>query len=254
MSAKHTVAVDADVQAILQRSTITATSLTLPAEQFARPLYDRLDKVLKAAGGKWNRAAKAHLFARDPREALGLAVETGGIRDERKALQQFFTPPDLARALAAKAAIRPGHLVLEPSAGAGALARAAADAGGTVTCVELDETLRAQLETEFELSVARDFLTLTPVPSFDRVLMNPPFEKGQDVAHVMHAIAFLKPGGRLVAVMPAGVTTNTTKTYRAFREAVARAGRFEPLPDEAFARAGTNVRTVVLTIQLPEAS
>ena len=30
---------------------------------------------------------------------------------------------------------------------------------------------------------------------YDRILMNPPFEHGQDVDHVEHAFNLLKPGG-----------------------------------------------------------
>src|SRR3546814_1986146 len=33
--------------------------------------------------------------------------------------------------------------------------------------------------------------------------MNPPFDRGRDCDHVRHALAFLKPGGVLVAIMSA---------------------------------------------------
>jgi hypothetical protein len=39
---------------------------------------------------------------------------------------------------------------------------------------------------------------------FDRVVMNPPFDHGADIKHVEHARKFLKPGGRLVAVVANG--------------------------------------------------
>ena len=36
---------------------------------------------------------------------------------------------------------------------------------------------------------------------YDRIVMNPPFEAGQDIDHVRHAFQFLKDGGRLVSIM-----------------------------------------------------
>ena len=51
--------------------------------------------------------------------------------------------------------------------------------------------------------------TLTPATApigfrcqFERVVMNPPFNKGQDLKHIAHAVThWLRPGGQLVAVM-----------------------------------------------------
>ena len=43
------------------------------------------------------------------------------------------------------------------------------------------------------------------VGRFDRVVMNPPFCRGRDLDHVRHALRFVAPGGRLVAIMSAGV-------------------------------------------------
>ncbi len=42
-----------------------------------------------------------------------------------------------------------------------------------------------------------DFLAVTPdtLGTFDRILMNPPFERGADAEHVRHAFRFLTPGG-----------------------------------------------------------
>jgi hypothetical protein len=100
--------------------------------------------------------------------------------------------------------------------------------------------------------LAADFLTLPAVPVYDRVLMNPPFEKGQDLAHVMRACLWLQPGGRLVSVMAASVTFNSCRAHREFRDFVAELdGTIEPLPDDAFAAAGTGVRTVVVTLRAP---
>ena len=49
-----------------------------------------------------------------------------------------------------------------------------------------------------------DFLSRLPHGSYDRVVMNPPFDLERDIDHVMHAMEFLKPDGLLVAIMSAG--------------------------------------------------
>ncbi len=41
--------------------------------------------------------------------------------------------------------------------------------------------------------------------------MNPPFSRQQDIRHVMHAAKFLKPGGRLVAVMGASAISGSNR-------------------------------------------
>ena len=37
----------------------------------------------------------------------------------------------------------------------------------------------------------------------DRIIMNPPFSEGRWQAHTQHAATMVKPGGRLVAILPA---------------------------------------------------
>ena len=49
--------------------------------------------------------------------------------------------------------------------------------------------------------VGDDFLSYAPTGvRYDRIVMNPPFEKRQDTRHIDHALDLLAPGGRLVAI------------------------------------------------------
>ena len=58
---------------------------------------------------------------------------------------------------------------------------------------------------EVEMIINGDFLEhATEVGSFDRILMNPPFSKAQDIGHITRAADMLNPGGRLVAICAAG--------------------------------------------------
>ncbi len=94
-----------------------------------------------------------------------------------------------------------------------------------------------------------DFLLIPERPGYDRVIMNPPFADKADIAHIRHALGFLRPGGILVSVMSAGVQFREDRTTAAFRELVTSSGgEITALPDGSFAESGTDVRTVLVTI------
>tara|TARA_R110000737_G_scaffold152329_2_gene181609 strand:- start:4874 stop:8530 length:3657 start_codon:yes stop_codon:yes gene_type:complete len=81
--------------------------------------------------------------------------------------------------------------------------------------------------------------------------MNPPFENFQDIEHVQHAFSLLKPGGKLVAIMGAGVKNSRKKAVE-FREWLDNAGSYiEDLPDGSFKTSDrpTGVSTVMVTIE-----
>lgn len=83
-------------------------------------------------------------------------------------------------------------------------------------------------------------------------MMNPPFANGADIDHVSHALKFLKPSGRLVAIMSAGVKTSTTKKAKAFLELLkGYEWSFRNVPDGAFKESGTNVRVTMLVASGP---
>ncbi len=52
--------VEDDVLAVLSRAETNGNALVLIG-QLDRLMYERTNKVLEAAGGKWNRKAKAHM-------------------------------------------------------------------------------------------------------------------------------------------------------------------------------------------------
>lgn len=167
----------------------------------------------------------------------------------------FETPLDVGQRAMSELRLSAGMSVLEPSAGKGALASLARTAGGNVTCVEIQPANAAHLRgLGFPRVAERDFLHLDPavLGTFDRILMNPPFDRGRDVDHVTHAMRFLKPGGRLVSIMAAGVEYRTDRKTSDFRATVERfKGSIRDLPFGSFAESGTNVNTVVVTLQLP---
>jgi predicted RNA methylase len=116
----------------------------------------------------------------------------------------FPTPKDIAEVLVNKADIRPGMRVLEPSAGKGNLCDAIKQLvpAAQIVAIEPVGTLRKILEAKCYQLVGYDVFEHEGV--YDRVVMNPPFENGQDIAHIRKAYELLSPGGRLIAIMSEG--------------------------------------------------
>lgn len=164
----------------------------------------------------------------------------------------FPTPPALAEMVVRQARIRPGDEVLEPSAGSGAIARQVRllHPSAELVCIEVSPPLHALLKTQGFDAHNRDCLAASG--QVDRIVMNPPFERGQDIDHVLHCWTMLKPGGRMVAVMSAGVMQRSDRKATAFREWLDKYRHsVEPL-HEAFASPDalrkTSVSTVLVSI------
>ncbi len=146
-------------------------------------------------------------FDYPPRPVLDLIITSGCIPDQKS--HQFYpTPEGLARKAVELAELDDLHLCLEPSAGTGGLlqfmpAGTVAVEASTLHC----EVLRNRFKA-VEVHEA-DFLKWAPKPKlvcrrFDRIVMNPPFDRGQWRAHLEHAAGLLDAGGRLVAILPEG--------------------------------------------------
>ena len=252
-----TVTLTPEVRAVLEASTIDSTAFTLKLPlQLARPLYEATNKVLVNAGGKWNRGKGVHVFPSDPAVKLGLVLATGKSVDEKSENQVFYTPPDIAAKVVQMAQVS-GKLVLEPSAGGGALVHEirAQGARGTVM-IEKDPIVAARLAEKYNSPHDRvtccDFLNYSTTQEFDCVVMNPPFTKNQDVKHVRHALTMLRPGGRLVAIM-AGNTTRLPFT-KLFQHAsdICRDYQWFEVDAGAFKSSGTMVRTIIFSVKLLE--
>ncbi|MFR9796582.1 hypothetical protein ACL02U_11860 [Streptomyces sp. MS06] len=244
---------DDTLAALQERAETNGNLLYLTGPRMDPKLYQRVNEVLEAVGGRWMTSAQAHVFPVDAAQALTPVLETGQVvtlREKRQSAQYFPTPTAVAQRVIELAAIEPGMEVLEPSAGSGAIATAAAERGAVVDCIEHDPGYAAVLADSGvprALTVA-DFLTVPAEPRYDRVVMNPPFTKGSDMQHVEHALRFIKPKGLLVSVMSWAVTFHSRKTAK-FRALVeARGGIVEAVPEGAFKESGTDVPTVIVTI------
>lgn len=168
----------------------------------------------------------------------------------------FVTPPELAQRMAMLADCA-GKRVLEPSAGTGNLVRAifnnATGADNVrVVAVEINQALVEGLQRQRQLTVGAneetfaieqgDFLQRQPgadLGYFRAIVMNPPFDHGEDIKHVLHAMRFLKAGGILVGICADGPKQN--------EQIKPLSATWEQLPAGTFE--GTNVHAALFTIR-----
>lgn len=231
----------------------------LTCGQLDRKVYQKVNEVLEAFGGKWDRKTKAHVFADVAQDELDVAIETGvfvSAKDIKQIFGEFETPDGLADELIEQARIdvAANMTVLEPSAGGGQLLRAIKRIHGAaalylVDSVEIQGKHHKTLSALGDAVFITDFMAWAPESPFDRVVMNPPFAKQADVDHVTRAFGFLNPGGRLVAIMSPGWTFRENAKSKAFRKLVESQGSYKNNPPAAFKCAGTNVNTVMVTLE-----
>ncbi|MFP1132961.1 strawberry notch-like NTP hydrolase domain-containing protein [Asticcacaulis sp. W401b] len=177
--------------------------------------------------------------------ALGLTHSRRS--EEQVALDQFSTPLEIAALCVLGAQVRPGDVVLEPSAGTGLLAILAEICGASLHLNEIAGHRAEVIEglfpsagrTRFDGAVLHDRLPVSG--SLDAVVMNPPFQYLE--AHLLSAAKALADNGRVSAIVPASFFTG---------EAVLRLSRLFAvramilLPTGSFDKHGTHVETGLL--------
>jgi hypothetical protein len=201
---------------------------------------------------------------------------SGAERGHARNYGEFFSPPDVVCSVLRRAGLysRDPMLILEPSAGEGAISKpVAGDLSGIpkalqrkrdlewmteqrahiVDVVEVQSRNAKKLESSglYRKVYNRDFLRMEPNPVYDRILMNPPFDRGRDIDHVLHAHKFLKGDDAdayiaVTSVMSASAAYGHGPRQVRFQKFVEEhGGHFEDLKPRSFAVVGTNVNTVV---------
>ena len=192
------------------------------------------------------------LEARDKLKAMILKPDNSEERNKREqAVKErelvrripgyFPTPKDVVEQMLSY--VQPQR-VLDPSCGAGAILDVVENC--ETFGYEINYTLANMAMEKGHIVECVDFLSV-PVQEWSCILMNPPFEREQDIDHVLHAYRFLK--GTLVAVMSEGTFSRNTKKAVAFREFLSENGYAVELPVDAFRESGTGVkaRLVILS-------
>lgn len=230
-------------------------TIVLPAVQLAH--YAEIKKLMLRAGGEYASNAGGSFFSFpegiDPGEVLG-DLQQGNVLNVKKETQFFGTSPELAGDACAKLGNLRGCRVLEPSAGEGPLADAARAAGASeIVTIENWTVNIAALKAKGYAPLERDFLSVTPEETglFDAVIMNPPFSNRQDIAHVRHALSFLKPEGELVSIMSPAFQTSQVEDARNFAGLVKLAeADVQDIGSGAFKASGTAVKTVMVRFSM----
>lgn len=250
-----------EVDSVLKQGTIDGNLYFLPSIQLDRKQYVEVNEVLEMLGGKWNRSKKAHVFESEEKaQSLLSAQEKGEVLDQKKTFQFFETPKVVAKQMIELADIRyvdyeenneddNVHLlqdVIEPSAGRGAICEEIDSSRCLFRCTELNSENCKILEDKGYPVFCGDFLK--SMEEADRFIMNPPFTKGQDAEHVLHAYSLLRKDGRIVSVMSAGVKFNQQEKYKKIRELIEKNGEIIDLPQDSFKESGTNVNTVLVIL------
>lgn len=253
--AKRPKRLSAEAISVLESMAIDGKVAKITGGQLERSLYVEVNAALMAIGGMWNRKLQGHVFTGDPRDAIEQVAMDGEFCDQKRDFDAFYTPREVADEMAEWLELAPRRRVLEPSCGGGSLIETVQRIEPTtlVYAFEIRPEVAAATRERLKVDVAcDDFLTSRLVynlPKFDRVIMNPPFSKGQEIEHVKHAHSLLAPRGRLISVMSAGVDFRLSRSYVMFRDWVrGLGGTIEPMPEQSFKSSGTNVRTVMVRI------
>lgn len=163
----------------------------------------KAEAVLESIGGV--KAKEGHFqFDYPPFEVLDEIITSGCVPDDKS--HQFYpTQHELAARAVEFAEIGPNDECLEPSAGTGGIADLMPI--GRTTCVEVSDLRCEVLEAKGHRVVRGDFMQFSS-GTFDRIVLNPPFDQGRWRAHVERAAEMLAPAGRLVAILPASARTS----------------------------------------------
>lgn len=184
----------------------------------------------------------------------------------KKELAFFATPPAVAERMAELAGIVEGDMVLEPSAGMGALVDVALAHGAKVMAVEFSLDRCKYLQQRYGANpgvavICDNFLDIGGAlkPEFDAILTNPPFS-GQGsrslyAAHIELAMGYLAPGGTIVAIVPSSFSYSNDRAVVDLRRLLESWGaHVEELPEDTFKSSGTSVRALLVVATEPTAA
>lgn len=239
------------VQEIINNCKIEGRTVYLPPQQLDRAVYTEVARQLNKIGGKWKGGKiQGFVFDHDPAPLLA-DLQNGVSRNLKKEFQFFETPADLAKRLIDLAEIEQRHLILEPSAGKGAIVRHVPYyENNFVYCYEINELFHEHIAEVGGRVIGKDFLKADNFRKYDRIIANPPFSKNQDIDHIRHMYSTLREGGILVSIASTHWQIATGKKETDFRDWLESLNA-DVLEIEAgaFKESGTNIPTVIIRIR-----
>ena len=227
---------------------VSGNRIELPSSPLTH--YSKIKKALLDAGGKYKR--NGFDFLSDAQPIMNKLI--GGDKINIKKDFQFFeTPTELADRMVSLAQLSSSHVVLEPSAGRGALLRSIERivSRSKIQAVELMPSNADQLEKDGYIVIEGDFLavSLNDLGPYERIIANPPFSQNQDIDHIRKMYEVLSVGGRLVSIASASWSFGMQKKQIAFREWLNELNaEYHELPAGTFSESGTNVASYLIII------
>lgn len=242
--------VNKEILDILEEGRIEDNLYFLPQKQLDRKTYTSVNKCLESLGGKWSRKLKAHVFDSCPQDEFDNFLATGEITDFKKEFQFFETPKSVVAKMIELSELESHHYVLEPSAGRGAIADEIFKVTQNLDLIELSEENCKALNSKNYHVKCGDFLEVPVGQKYDRIIMNPPFSRQNDISHVLNAWDHLKDGGILVAITSRSWTFRHSNKAEKFRDFVGEhMTEVFDLPEGTFKESGTMIRTKLLVLK-----
>lgn len=205
---------------VLKNCTIDGLIVRLPDCQLDRKLYVEVAKAIELIGGKWKGGkVGGFMFASDPTE-LFEEIKNGENRNLKKEFQFFETPSDLADELVSYANLSDSDVILEPSAGQGAIIKSINKMCNSIPdCYELMD-LNVSMLNKSGLNfnfLGGDFFKHGE-KKYTKIIANPPFSKNQDIDHLLEMYNVLSDGGTLVCITSESWVFGSQKKQVDFRD------------------------------------
>jgi len=236
---------------VLQDCTVEGTVVKLPSVQLDRKLYQDVAKSLELIGGKWKGGKVfGFVFQSDPTDLLN-QISNGEKRNLKKEFQFFATPDKLADKLVDLANLQREDIILEPSAGQGAIIEAVlrVNKNANIFAIELMDTNSCILNKKGFKHELGDFLKIPNQPIYDKIIANPPFSKNQDIDHILRMYAVLKTGGTLVSIASKHWQSSVNKKEVEFKNWLLESGaKIIDIEKCSFKDSGTMVSACIIVV------
>lgn len=164
-------------------------------------------------------------------------------------LDKCTTPKTMAKMMIEMAELNSKDWILEPSAGQGAIADEFPK-NNPYTLIELNHKNCEVLLKKGYMVIQCDFLAFTSMAEENKIIMNPPFSKQQDIDHILHAFELLKTDGILVSVVSESPFFRENRKSVQFREWL-EINNAEIIKNDigAFKESGAMVKTRIIKVR-----
>lgn len=238
-----------NINEILLNSKIVDNKLYLPDIQLARNDYLKLSKELTSLGGKW-KGGKVGAFVFDFDPTLIVDKIINNKNNIKKSTQFFPTPNKIVKKMIDGVDIRKSDLLLEPSAGQGAIIDELLKLNTNISYCEFEEINQSILKEKYPslTFLNNDFLEVKNM-KFDKIFANPPFSKSQDITHIKHMFELLNDNGLIVSICGTAWKHNTDKKSKDFKQWLeTKKYSIEDIAAGEFSESGTQVSTCLIKI------